>query len=287
MPGALVIGARGMLGRDIAAALAATHRVVAWDIDEIDVTDRSRTVERITAVRPEVVVNSAAFVDLEGCEADPDRAWLVNAVGAGNVASGAEAADASLLYLSTDYVFDGQADTAYDEVSIPNPVNRYGRSKLAGERLSLASCRRACAVRSAWLFGHTPGNYVARVLDAATQDGVVRMPADQVESPTYTGDLAAALVRLVACRARGVVHMTSRGACTRAEFAAEVLRQTGRTEPVEVVEPRSAGRYARRPARPVLDCRLYRLLTGTEVPAWRVGIGRYLERERAGGAERA
>ena len=283
MGSALVIGARGMLGRDIAAALAATHRVLAWDIEEIDITDRSRTVGQIAAARPEVVVNAAAFVDLEACESDPDRAWLVNAVGAGNVALGAEAADASLIYLSTDYVFDGRADSDYDEVALPNPLNHYGRSKLAGERLSLSSCTRTCAVRTAWLFGHAPGNYVARVLDAATRDGVVRMPDDQVESPTYTGDLAAAIARLVACRASGIVHMTSRGACTRAGFAAEVLRQAGRTEPVEVVEPRSAGRYARRPARPVLDCRLYRLLTGAELPAWPEGIGRYLAREHAGG----
>lgn len=283
MGSALVIGARGMLGRDIASALAATHRVLAWDIDEIDITDRSRTVDQIAAARPDVVVNAAAFVDLEACESDPDRAWLVNAVGAANVAHGAEAAEASLVYISTDYVFDGRAQSDYDEVAPPNPLNHYGRSKLAGERLSLSSCRRTCAVRTAWLFGHAPGNYVARVLDAATRDGVVRMPDDQVESPTYTADLAAAISRLVACRPSGIVHMTSRGACTRAEFAAEVLRQAGRTEPVEVVEPRSAGRYARRPARPVLDCRLYRLLTGAELPAWREGIGRYLARERAGG----
>lgn len=281
MGSALVIGARGMLGRDIAAALADTHRVLAWDIEEIDITDRSRTVGQIAAARPEVVVNAAAFVDLEACETDPDRAWLVNAVGAGHVAQGAEAADASLIYISTDYVFDGRAQSDYDEVALPNPLNHYGRSKLAGERLSLSSCRRTCAVRTAWLFGHAPRNYVARVLDAATRDGVVRMPDDQVESPTYTGDLAAAISRLVACRASAIVHMTSRGACTRAEFAAEVLRQAGRAEPVEVVEPRSAGRYARRPARPVLDCRLYRLLTGAELPAWREGIGRYLAHERA------
>lgn len=283
MGSALVIGARGMLGRDIAAALASTHRVLAWDVEEIDITERSRTVDQIAAARPEVVVNAAAFVDLEACESDPDRAWLVNAVGAGNVALGAEVAKATLIYISTDYVFDGRAGSDYDEVALPNPLNHYGRSKLAGERLSLSSCRRTCAVRTAWLFGHAPGNYVARVLDAATRDGVVRMPDDQVESPTYTGDLAAAIARLIACRASGIVHVTSRGACTRAEFAAEVLRQAGRTESVEVVEPRSAGRYARRPARPVLDCRLYRLLTGAELPPWREGISRYLVRERAEG----
>ena len=282
MGSALVVGARGMLGRDIAAALSDTHRVMAWDIDEIDITDRSRTVEQIAAAGPEVVVNAAAFVDLEACETDPDRAWLVNAVGAGHVAQGAEAAEASLVYISTDYVFDGAAESDYDEVAPPNPLNHYGRSKLAGERLSLSSCMRTCAVRTAWLFGHAPGNYVARVLNAADRDGAVRMPDDQVESPTYTGDLAAAIARLIACRATGIVHVTSRGACTRAEFAAEVLRQAGRAEPVEVVEPRSAGRYARRPARPVLDCRLYRLLTGAELPPWREGIGRYLARERAG-----
>lgn len=149
MPDALVIGARGMLGRDIAAALGATHKVLAWDIEEIDITARSRTVDQIAEARPDVVVNAAAFVDLEACETDPDRAWLVNAVGAGNVALGAEAAEASLVYISTDYVFDGRAGSDYDEVALPNPLNHYGRSKLAGERLSLSSCRRTCAVRTA------------------------------------------------------------------------------------------------------------------------------------------
>ena len=110
MGSALVIGARGMLGRDITAALSDTHRVLAWDIGEIDITDRPRTVEQITAARPEIVVNAAAFVDLEACESDPDRAWLVNAVGAGHVAQGAEAAEASLIYISTDYVFDGREE---------------------------------------------------------------------------------------------------------------------------------------------------------------------------------
>lgn len=276
-PRALVVGGRGMLGRAVAARLTDGFEVASWDLPEIDITDREGTLQRIAAAAPALVINCAALVDLEGCERDPDRAWLVNAVGAGNVAAAAERCAATLFYLSSDYVFDGDTDGSYDEVATPNPLNHYGRSKLAGEELSRAACRRVCVVRSAWLFGHAAGNYVARVLQQADAEGVVRMPADQVESPTYCGHLASALLHLARCGALGVVNVTGTGACTRARFAAEVLAQAGRRERVKVVDSASAGRHARRPARSVLDCRLYRLLTGRELPRWEAGIRAYLD----------
>ena len=127
----------------------------------------NNTLERLNAERPELVVNAAVFVDLEGCEADPGKAWRINAVGAQNLASAAQQVGGSLLYISTDYIFDGKSETDYDEVSLPNPLNQYGRSKLAGERLSLQICSRTYVVRTAWLFGHAPNNYVERVLQAA------------------------------------------------------------------------------------------------------------------------
>ena len=266
-----------MLGRAVAARWADYFEVLSWDLPELDITDRERTWEQIAAAAPALVVNCAALVDLEGCERDPDRAWQVNAVGARNVATAAQRCAATLFYISSDYVFDGATDGSYDEVATPNPLNHYGRSKLAGEELSRAECSRVCVVRSAWLFGHAAGNYVARVLEQADGEGVVRMPADQVESPTYSGHLATALLQLVWCDALGTVHVTSTGACTRVRFAAEVLAQAGRSEPVEVVAAASAGRHARRPARSVLDCRLYRLLTGRALPRWEEGIRAYLD----------
>jgi dTDP-4-dehydrorhamnose reductase len=212
-----IIGAKGMLGREFCRDLAPHQEILAWDIDEIDITDRARTLKMLNAERPELIINSAAYVDLEGCEADPDMAWRINAVGAQNLALAAAQAGSALVYISSDYIFDGRSETDYDEVSAPNPLNQYGRSKLAGERLSLQICPRTYAIRTAWLFGHAPGNYVERVLKAADTDGVVRMPVDQTESPTYTRHLAQAVMRLVGTGAYGVYNVTSLSACAWSE----------------------------------------------------------------------
>lgn len=271
-----VIGAKGMLGRELCRILGKDHDILAWDIDEIDITRRSETLEALGAERPDLIVNSAVFVDLEGCEADPDRAWLINAVGAQNLALATQRLNSVLVYISTDYIFDGLSKTDYDEVSQPNPLNQYGRSKLAGERLSLQLCPRTYVVRTAWLFGHAPNNYVARVLKAADRDGIVPMPVDQLESPTYTGHLATAIGHLIDTGAFGIYNVTGLGACTRAEFARYVLAQTGRTEAVEEVEPVAVRRTARRPARAVLDCRLFQLVTGHKLPHWQQGVRDYL-----------
>lgn len=276
-----VIGAKGMLGRELCRVLGTPHDILAWDIDEIDITDRARTIELLRSAQPDLIVNSAVFVDLEGCESNPEKAWTINAVGAQNLALAAQQSDSALVYISTDYVFDGATDRDYDEVDSPNPLNQYGRSKLAGEQFSLQLCPRTYVVRTAWLFGHAPNNYVARVLKAAETEGVVRMPIDQLETPTYTGHLAEAVLRLISLGAYGLYHVTSLGACTRAGFAQYVLRQAGRSEPVEIVDSVALKRFAQRPARAVLNCRLYQLVTGHSLPDWQQGVRDYLARAEA------
>jgi dTDP-4-dehydrorhamnose reductase len=271
-----IIGAKGMLGRELRRVLGTQHQILAWDIDEIDITDRARTIELLLAEQPELIINSAVFVDLEGCESNPNKAWRINAVGAQNLALAAQRANSALLYMSTDYIFDGTAETDYDEVAQPNPLNQYGRSKLAGERMSLQICPATYVVRTAWLFGHAPNNYVERVLKAAEKDGVVRMPVDQLESPTYTGHLVEAILRLITTGAYGIYNITGLGACTRASFAQYVLQQAGRSAPVEIVEAATLKRFAQRPVRSVLDCRLYQLVTGHTLPAWQQGVRDYL-----------
>jgi dTDP-4-dehydrorhamnose reductase len=271
-----VIGAKGMLGQELCRVLKIQHEILAWDLDEIDITDRPKTLEMLNAERPELIVNAAVFVDLEGCEADPDKAWRINAVGAQNLALAGQQVGSMLLYISTDYIFDGKSETDYDEVSLPNPLNQYGRSKLAGERLSRQLCPRTYVVRTAWLFGHTPNNYIERVLKTAENEGVVRMPVDQLESPTYTGHLAETIQHLIGTGAYGIYNVTSIGACTRAVFAQYVLQQTGRSEPVEILEATALKRFAKRPARAVLNCRLYQLVTAHALPKWQQGIKDYL-----------
>jgi len=270
-----IIGAKGMLGRDLCRVFGPDHELLAWDLEQIDITDRLGTVDALSQARPDLIINAAAFVDLERCETEADMAWKVNAVGAQNLAIAARQLDCQLVYISSDYIFDGESDLDYDETAVPGPLNHYGKSKLAGEQLSLQNCPKTYSLRTAWLFGHAPKNYVQRVLDAADTNGVVRMPTDQIESPTYTIHLAEAMAELVETGAYGIYNVTSLQACTRFEFAKFVMSQAGRDEPVEAVDPQTIQRTTPRPARSVLDCRLFQLVTGHPLPHWQQGIRDY------------
>jgi dTDP-4-dehydrorhamnose reductase len=242
------------------------------------------TLQNLKGLKPELILNSAAFVDVDRCETEPDSAWRINALGSQNLALAAQELGAGLLYFSTDYVFDGESSEDYDEVAPVRPINHYGRSKLAGERFATQICSRTYIVRTSWLIGHHPNSYVERVLKAAQRDGVVRMAPDQIESPTYTGDLTQAVSALIETGAYGCYNVTSIGACTRVEFARFVLEQSGRSEPVEIADVSKIKRSARRPNRTVLDCRLFQLMTGQRLPDWQDGIRAYFARELASGA---
>lgn len=275
-----VIGSEGMLGRDLAGFLSGRHDVVGLDIGQIDIRRREDTIAKIAELKPRLIINSAACVDVEACEAEPERAFQVNALGSQNLALAAERAGAEYLYFSSDYVFDGRSGCDYDELVPPSPVNQYGRSKLAGEVLAVRVCRRSYVVRTAWLFGHREGNYVERVLSAADREGVVRMATDQLESPTYTLHLAEAVEQLIRTGAYGTYHVTSAGACTRLEFAAFVLEACGRSEQAEELEAAASARRAERPCRTVLDCRLFELVSGHTMKEWREGVRAYLAHRR-------
>jgi len=270
-----VIGSGGMLGSELVGLLRDSHEVVGLDIAEIDIRGRDSTIAVIAELRPDLIINSAAFVDVETCETQPETAWQVNALGSQNLALAAEKTAAEYLYISSDYVFDGTSESDYDELSTPCPINQYGRSKLAGEILARQICRRTYVVRTAWLFGHRKGNYVERVFAMADRDGVVRMATDQLESPTYTLHLAEAVEHLLQTGAYGTYHVTSEGVCTRLEFARFVLQAAGRGE--EALEASKRQRLAARPRRTVLDCRLFRLVTGHVMAHWHDGIRDYLK----------
>jgi len=266
-----VTGAGGMLGREVVRA-ATDHEVVGLSHGDLDVTDRAAVARAIAEARPDVVVNCAGFTDVDGAEADEEAATLLNGDAAGYLAAAAPA----IVHPSTDYVFDGAKRTPYLESDPTGPRSAYGRSKLAGEHAVAAANPRHFIVRTSWLFGAGGGNFVETMLRMADLPQIL-VVRDQVGSPTYTGHLADALVRLLDGEAYGIHHIAGSDQCSWYEFAVEIFRQAG--VDVHVLSSTSAEfpRPATRPAYSVLGTeRDYPIV----LPDWQEGLASYL-RERA------
>jgi dTDP-4-dehydrorhamnose reductase len=248
----VVTGANGQLGVELVRALAPQGEVVATTIGDLDVTAPG-CAEQVAGLRPDWVVHAAGATDVDGCERDPASAFAVNGEGTRRIAEGCRRAGARLLYVSTDYVFDGRKGTPYVESDAPAPLSVYGRSKLAGEEATRSLEGRWVIVRTAWLYGVHGKNFVKAILDRARAGQPLRVVDDQVGSPTYAADLAEALALLVAGGHTGVFHVTNSGACSWFAFAREILRLAG-FDPATVRSLTSAelDRPARRPAHSVL-----------------------------------
>jgi len=255
----LVTGAGGQLGRDLVSVFRASpsHPVVQpADRADLDVSDRDAVLQALGANRPTVVIHAAAWTAVDDCEGDPDHAFRVNALGTRNVAEGAALVGAQLVYLSTDYVFDGRSSRPYREWDPTNPLSVYGRSKLAGEHEAQTLVPGATIVRTSWVNGTHGANMVKTVLRLADEHPELRFVDDQRGCPTFTEDLAAMILRLATARLPGVFHVTNQGATTWYHFARDVLVAAGhnpdRVHPISTAEfepPRAAPR----PANSVLD----------------------------------
>lgn len=252
----LITGAGGQVGRELVDAFRGWD-VAAADRHRLDVTDRDAVVAAITTLRPDVIVHGAAMTAVDACESDREQAVRVNALGTRNVADGARRVSAYVVYLSTDYVFDGTKVGPYDEWDAPNPQSVYGRSKLGGEReLDPGSA----VVRTSWVFGRRGSNIVKTALRLAGEPGELRFVDDQVGCPTEASDLAGAIQGLAVARLPGLFHVTNQGPTTWFELVREVLRLAGH-DPARVVPTTTAalGRAAPRPANSVLDNAALRL----------------------------
>jgi dTDP-4-dehydrorhamnose reductase len=223
----LITGGRGQLGRELQQALSA-ETVLAQDLPELDVTDEAAVGRAVGQYGPQVVIHAAAHTDTAGCEADPELAMRVNGEGTRQVALACRQSDAAMLYVSTNEVFDGQKGEAYLESDEPNPINVYGRSKLAGERHVLAMLQHFYIVRTAWLYAAGGNNFPAKVLRAAANESELSLVTDELASPTWARDLAQAIVRLISRPAYGVYHLTNSGCCSRYQWAQRILELAGR-----------------------------------------------------------
>lgn len=274
----LVAGAAGMLGRDVMQAAGnAGHEVVGFGHNELDVTDRGAVAAKLEGERPGVVINCAAWTDVDGAEEGEEAATTVNGAGAGNVAAAAAALGASVVYVSSDYVFDGSKGTPYVETDQTAPLSGYGRSKLAGEEATRAANKRHFVVRSAWLYGTAGPNFVETMLRLAADHGEVLVVRDQVGSPTYTWHLAYGIVRLIEGVEFGIHHMAAAGACSWYEFAREIFEQANVECKVMSATTQMLGRPAPRPAYSALASQRRHAI---ELPSWQDGLAAYLAQRR-------
>ena len=244
----LVTGAGGQVGSEVAAHLP-HHEVVALDRAGCDLADRHSVEQAVAAARPDAVVNCAAFTDVDGCEADPERALLVNALGVRHLAAACARSGAHLVHVSTDYVFPGDKDGAYDEWDEPGPRSVYGRSKLGGEREVARHAGSWAVARTSWVFGRRGRNFVDTIVGRAREGAPLRVVDDQRGCPTYAPDLAGALARLAVERRPGIYHVTNAGACTWHDLAAAAVELAG-LDPsvVGTMTTAELGRPAPRPA---------------------------------------
>lgn len=280
----LVTGCRGLLGTELVAALkSAGHQVVGWDLPEHDITDVEATISAMHSVAPAVVFHLAAWTDVDGCELDAARANAVNFQGTWAVALGAAELRCRMVFVSTDYVFDGQSRVPYREKDRPNPISVYGRSKLMGEQAVVRVCRDYCIVRTSWLFGSGGRNFVDTIMARAAIEPEIRVVDDQVGSPTSAADLAPALVQVGFSRQRGIYHVTNAGQCSWYELARAVVELCRLNCVVKPQSSAQAGRPARRPAFSVLDNNRFRRKFGWSLRPWREALADYVATKTATG----
>jgi dTDP-4-dehydrorhamnose reductase len=276
----LVIGAKGMLGRDLMGVLLSSlpnDEVIGWDIEEIDIQKEEDTVFKIEKLRPDIMVHIAAYTDVDGCELNEEKAFAVNAEGTKHVALTASRCQAKMVYLSTDYVFDGNKREPYLESDSPHPLNVYGRSKWKGEQYVQELVKDPLIVRTQWLFGRYGKNFVTSILRQAGEKRVLSIVNDQIGSPTYTVDLAKTISALIQFDASGIFHVANSDLCTWYTFGQAILKLSG-MDKVRVIpiSSKELGRPAIRPSYSVLNCQKLKKKTGLTLRPWSEALKEYL-----------
>jgi dTDP-4-dehydrorhamnose reductase len=269
-----LFGASGLLGQDLVRVLA-SKQLTALSSKDADLRDAARVSQAVSDSRPDWIILAAAYTDVDGCESNRDLALTVNCEGAVHVALAARQTGARLLFLSTDYVFDGAKGKPYETGDPRNPINVYGQTKARAEVRLLDLLPEVCIVRTSWLFGHGGKCFPATILKLASTRPEISAVKDQRGSPTFTRDLASALVELCCQEARGIVHATNAGDCTWYDFAKEIVRLTRLPAKVNPVTTAEFHRAAQRPKYSVLSPASLHA-HGIQMPDWKDALRRYL-----------
>ena len=274
----LLLGHKGMLGNDLLLKLNMEHEVIGMDKEEIDIVSASECKGAIKEIEPDIVINAAAYTNVDGCETAKDECFAVNAEAVKNIADACRDKNIRIVHFSTDYVFDGMAKQPYKEDHQCNPINTYGASKMAGERYLRSLSENYILIRTAWLYGINGKNFVQTILEKVKTTKKLTVVDDQVGSPTYTKDLAAAVDLLIKQNAKGIFHITNRGSCSWFQFAVKILQEAGINDiDVTPIKSDQLQRPAKRPAYSVLSMQKFIQTTGKTMQPWQLGLQDYLE----------
>jgi dTDP-4-dehydrorhamnose reductase len=271
----LILGASGLLGQALMREWTGDE-VVGLSSRDGDIRDSTWVLQAVDRISPEWIILSAAYTDVDGCESHQDLAFAVNRDGAVNVAQAAKHTGAKLLFLSSDYVFDGRKTSPYETDDARNPQTVYGRTKAEAEAGLLALLPECCVVRASWLFGAGGKCFPDTILKLAAARPALDVVNDQRGSPTYTADLARAIAELCRQNATGIVHATNAGDCSWFEFATEIVHAAGLPTEVRPVSTQQMARPAPRPAYSVLSPNSLQRW-GIKMPAWQDALQRYLK----------
>ena len=278
----LVVGHKGMLGTDLMETLAREWpdaERFGLDLPEFDITQFDSIRGHVQDLKPDAIINCAAYTNVDGCETETDLAMAVNRQGPGSLARVAKEAGVRLVHVSTDFVFDGAKDSPYVEEDEPNPQSAYGRTKLAGERVVMAEGGEWVIARTAWLYGRNGRNFVDTLLRASHERDTLSVVTDQVGSPTWTRDLAAAICALLRTGVTGVYHTTNSGMCSRYEQVQEILRVAGLETRLKAVDSSAFPRPAKVPPYSPLDTAKLARDTGHTMRPWQQAQEEYLRTE--------
>ena len=273
----LVTGAAGQLGTDVIAELKKRDiDHIGIDIAELDITDADAVSDYLASIKPQSVIHNAAYTAVDKAEDEPELCKRVNADGTENLAKACREIDAEMIYISTDYVFDGNGETPYETDTPKVPISTYGKSKLAGEAAVQKHQDKYYIVRISWVFGEHGNNFVKTMLKLAQSRDELNVVGDQIGSPTYTPDLAILLCDMVLSEKYGVYHATNEGYCSWAEFAAEIMRQSGSSCKIKPIPTEQYPTKATRPRNSRMSKASLDIAGFARLPTWQDALERYL-----------
>ena len=275
----VVLGSEGMLAQDLIPLLTREYEMLSFDQDKLDITERGRVFDLLSSLKPDIVINCAAYNQVDQAETERETAFRVNADGVNHLAIACEEFGSVLCHFSTDYVFDGTSTRPYQPDDLPNPISVYGESKRAGEVFVQSILNRYYLIRTSSLYGKNGNNFVYAILRLAQEKEVLTVVQDQVMSPTWTVNLARGVVKLISSEDFGLYHLTDRtdGGISWFEFAKKILKVKGLTNKVEPTTSKELNRPAKRPDYSVLDTTRFTKHSGYEPMPWQESLKRFLD----------
>lgn len=287
----LITGAYGQLGNEISRVIEAGSCsigkidnlfseacIIRTGPSELDISNLKDVLEYVRLSKPDLIINTAAYTDVDGCERNNERAFLINSIGSKNIAIAASAVNAKLVTISTDYVFSGEADTPYSEYDIPGPVNVYGKTKLLGEKYVRQFCSRYFIIRTSWLYGTTGKSFVRWVIDKATDESRLKVVCDQIGNPTSAEDLVYHIFKIARSDEYGVYHCSGNGSCSRYEFALKIIDTLKIPCTLIGINSLELNQLAKRPAYSSLDNMMLRCTLGDRMRSWEDALESFLGR---------